>query len=178
MQQFTSRIIETLKTKEALFWAAILALYPMIKHTTAVYIKAFPGEKESLFDAWVYSIAVELAILLFVLRSGKLTTAQKEAMKNRPWLAIDTFDKKPIFYAFTSILVNFCYYFDVPRTVSAITICFILPVTIAFYSYEVIKEKDEPQRKRGPYNKTKDGQSEETEIKEKESAERLIEAIT
>lgn len=124
MKNFIKNLIKYLGTKDAIFFATIFALIPMINHTAIVYQAAYDNEGWIL--SYVYSIALELAILLFVLRG-----------RNKK----KKFDYKPIFFMLVSIGVNACYYFNIPIWVDKLLLTIILPVTIALYSYEVVNDR-------------------------------------
>lgn len=108
--------IQFLKSDKAVLAVLVLALLAQMPH--AQYVFFHNGHGASWFDwliAWGYAVALEMAVLVFVIRSAKYAS----------WG-----------FAAYSVLINVSYYFDLDFY-PVLLLSIGLPLAIALYSHEI-----------------------------------------
>ena len=105
-----------LRSDGAVLLALALALGAQVPHAASVFARlATDGGRLGMLHAAVYALALELAVLLFVMRGKRRTS---------------------VAFAFVSVLVNLAYYFPGYEIAAAVLVSVALPGAIALYSHE------------------------------------------
>ncbi len=126
-------MVKFLGTKTGALAALVLALIAQLPHATEVFMGS--GNMHKLSGAWwwaglahgiAYALALELAVLIFVVQKQKAAS---------------------YIFAGVSVLINLCYYAEQGDlfALSAFSdwlISFALPIAIALYSHAVAKDDD------------------------------------
>lgn len=116
-------IAERLGGKNAVIGVLVLALLAQMPHAQYVFFSnSHNATWFSWFQSWGAAIALEVAVLLFVIRSNTRVS----------WG-----------FAVFSILINLMYYYDIPY-IAPFFLAAGLPVAIALYSHEVASHKEQP----------------------------------
>jgi len=110
------KIADRLGGKNAVIIVLVLALLAQMPHAQYVFFSnSHDASWFSWFQSWGAAVALEVAVLVFVIRSNTRVS----------WG-----------FAAFSILINLMYYYDVPH-IAPLLLAAGLPVAIALYSHEV-----------------------------------------
>lgn len=116
------KIKQRLRSDGAVLLALTLALLAQIPHAASVFYRLAPGGRLDIAQAIVYAVALEIAVLLFVMRGRRVVSG---------------------LFALGSIAVNLLYYFPEFGIAAAVLISAALPLAIALYSHEAAEDSSD-----------------------------------